>query len=55
MGGIRQLAISQAVLDKVTDEEVRMLAQSGVDEQTNIAAKLRQVAAAKGITMPATA
>jgi putative membrane protein len=55
MGGMRQLAISQAVLDKATNEEVRMLAQSEVDEQTNIAAKLREVAAAKGITMPAAA
>ncbi len=54
MGGMRQLAISQAVLNKTTNDRVRVLAQSEVDEQTNISRKLMEVAAAKGITMPTT-
>jgi putative membrane protein len=53
LGGMRQLAISQAVLGKATNEEVKMLAQSEVEEQTTLAAKLKQVADAKGITLPA--
>lgn len=52
MGGMRQLAISQAVVGKATNEQVRMLAQSEVEEQTTIAAKLREVADAKGVTLP---
>ena len=51
-GGQRQLAISQAVLDKVTNPEVRVLAQSEVEEQTGVAAKLKEMADAKGITLP---
>jgi putative membrane protein len=52
MGGMRQLAISQAVVGKANSSSVRLLAQSEVDEQTAIAAKLREVAAAKGATLP---
>jgi putative membrane protein len=52
-GGQRQLAISQAVVGKATNEQVRMLATSEVEEQTGVAAKLREIAAAKGITLPA--
>lgn len=52
-GGMRQLAISQAVLAKATDEQVRLLAQSEVEEQTNLAKKLGEIAQAKGITLPA--
>ena len=51
-GGQRQLAISQAVLDKVTNPQVKMLAQSEVEEQTGVAAKLQEMADAKGITLP---
>lgn len=51
-GGQRQLAISQAVLDKVTNPQVRVLAQSEVEEQTGVAAKLAEMADAKGITLP---
>ena len=51
-GGQRQLAISQAVLDKVTNAQVRMLAQSEVEEQTGVAAKLQEMADAKGVSLP---
>jgi putative membrane protein len=51
-GGQRQLAISQAVLDNVTNPQVRLLAQSEVEEQTGVAAKLQEIADAKGITLP---
>jgi putative membrane protein len=51
-GGMRQLAISQAVLNKATNEQVRMLAQSEVEEQTNLSKKLTEIAQAKGITLP---
>ncbi|HYH14241.1 MAG TPA: DUF4142 domain-containing protein [Flavisolibacter sp.] len=54
MGGMRQLAISQAVVNKATSEEVRMLAQSEVEEQTNISNKLQQIASAKGAQLPTT-
>jgi putative membrane protein len=53
MGGQKQLAVSQAALSKVTNPQVKLLAQSEVDEQTNIAAKLKEVATAKGVTLPA--
>lgn len=52
MGGMRQLAISQAVVDKATSDRVRMLAQSEIDEQTTLSAKLKEVASAKGATLP---
>lgn len=51
-GGRRQLMVSQAVLGKATDEQVKLLAQSEVEEQTNVAAKLKEIAAAKGTTVP---
>jgi putative membrane protein len=54
MGGMRQLAISQAVLGKTNNEDVRMLAQSEVEEQTTLSAKLKEFAAAKGLTIPTT-
>lgn len=53
MGGQKQLAISQAVLNKATDEQVKLLAQSEVEEQTTVAAKLTEMATAKGVTLPA--
>jgi putative membrane protein len=52
MGGMMQLEISRAALAKVTSEEARILAQSEVDEQTAMGAKLREIAAAKGETLP---
>lgn len=52
LGGMRQLQVSQAVLAKATDEQVRLLAQSEVEEQTNVSAKLKEMASAKGASMP---
>jgi putative membrane protein len=52
LGGMRQLAISEAVLASATDEDVRMLAQSEVEEQTGVKAKLEEIAQAKGLTLP---
>lgn len=52
MGGQRQLALSQAALDKVTNPQAKLLAQSEVEEQTTNAAKLSEVASAKGVTLP---
>ncbi len=51
-GGQRQLAMSQAVLDKATNPQVKLLAQSQVEEQTGVAAKLKEIATAKGISLP---
>lgn len=53
MGGQKQLTVSQAALGKVTNPQVKLLAQSEVDEQTNVAAKLKEIATAKGVTLPA--
>ena len=52
MGGMMQLEVSRAALAKVTSEEARLLAQSEVEEQTGVSAKLKELAAAKGITLP---
>jgi len=50
-GGQRQLALSQAVVGKATDPQVATLAASEVEEQTGVSAKLKEIAAAKGITL----
>lgn len=52
MGGMMQLEVSRAALAKATSEEARMLAQSEVEEQTGVSAKLKEIAAAKGVTLP---
>lgn len=52
MGGMRQLEVSRAALSKVQSENARVLAQSEVDEQTALGAKLREIASAKGVTLP---
>jgi putative membrane protein len=51
-GGQRQLALSQALLDKVSNQQVKLLAASEVEEQTTVGAKLQEIATAKGITLP---
>ena len=51
-GGQRQLAISQAVLDRVTNPQVMLLASSEVEEQTGVAAKLKEIADAKNVILP---
>lgn len=52
MGGMMQLEVSRAALEKVTSPEAKLLAQSEVEEQTGVSAKLKEIAAAKGFTMP---
>lgn len=51
-GGMKQLMVSQAVVAKATNPKVKMLAQSEVEEQTGVSNKLKELAAAKGITLP---
>ncbi len=53
-GGMMQLEVSKVALQKATNPEVRELAQAEVDEQTGLSAKLKEIADAKGITLPAT-
>lgn len=55
MGGMMQLEVSRAALEKVTSPEAKLLAQSEVEEQTGVSAKLKEIAAAKGFTMPSAA
>ncbi len=53
MGGMQQLEVSRAAAKKASSEEVRQLAQAEVEEQTGLSAKLKEVAKAKGIDLPA--
>jgi|GEM_PF-1314024 len=52
-GGMMQLEVSKLAVENVTDEQVRKLAESEVEEQTGLSAKLKEIAEAKGITLPA--
>ena len=51
-GGQMQLALSQAALNKVQTPEAKLLAQSEVEEQTGVAAKLQEIASSKGVSLP---
>ncbi|WP_019986981.1 DUF4142 domain-containing protein [Rudanella lutea] len=51
-GGMVQLAVSKVAAEKATNPEVRELARAEVEEQTGLAAKLKEIAAAKGVTLP---
>lgn len=53
-GGMMQLEVSRLASGKTTNDAVRMYAQAEVDEQTGLSAKLGEIAAAKGITLPTT-
>lgn len=53
-GGMMQLEVSRLASGKTTNDAVRMLAQAEVDEQTGLSAKLGELAAAKGVTLPTT-
>ena len=53
MGGMMQLQVSQAALPKLNGDEAKLLAQSEIDEQTGLGNKLKEIAQAKGMTMPA--
>jgi putative membrane protein len=52
MGGMMQLEMSRVGVQRATNEEARVLAQSEVEEQTALAAKLREIATAKNVTLP---
>ncbi|WP_229375909.1 DUF4142 domain-containing protein [Fibrella aquatilis] len=54
MGGMMQLETSKVAVQKSTDPAVREFAQGEVDEQTGLSDKLKAIASAKGITLPAT-
>ena len=51
-GGQMQLALSQAAVNSVQSPEAKLLAQAEVEEQTGVAAKLKEIAGAKGVTLP---
>jgi len=51
-GGMMQLAISRAAVEKVTRPETRELAQAEVQEQSGLSGKLQEIAIAKGIQLP---
>lgn len=51
-GGMMQLEVSKVAVQKATNEEVRQLAQAEVEEQTGLSAKLKEIAQAKGVTLP---
>lgn len=52
MGGMMQLEISRLAIDSATDEEVLLLAQAEVVEQTGLSEKLKEIAGIKGVTLP---
>ncbi|WP_229374573.1 DUF4142 domain-containing protein [Fibrella rubiginis] len=54
MGGMMQLETSKVAVQKSTDPAVREFAQGEVDEQMGLSDKLKAIASAKGITLPAT-
>lgn len=52
MGGMMQFEVSRVAVQKATSSEARILAQSEVEEQTAVSAKLQEIASAKGMTLP---
>ncbi|MEA3213551.1 MAG: putative rane protein [Chthoniobacter sp.] len=53
-GGMMQLELSKAALAKATSADVKAYAQAETDEQTGLAAKLKEIAGVKGGTLPET-
>ncbi|WP_148289293.1 DUF4142 domain-containing protein [Fibrella aestuarina] len=53
-GGMMQLETSKIAVQKAASQEVREFAQAEVDEQTGLSDKLKEIAAAKGVTLPST-
>jgi putative membrane protein len=53
-GGMMQLEVSKIAQQMATNPEVRQLAQAEVEEQTGLSAKLKEIAQAKGVTLPET-
>lgn len=52
MGGMMQLEMSKAAVGKATSADVKMYAQAEVEEQTALGTKLKEIATAKGMTLP---
>ncbi len=52
MGGMMQLEMSRVAVDKAQDPMVKQLAQAEVEEQTGLSDKLKEIAQAKGVTLP---
>lgn len=52
MGGMMQLEMSRVAVDKAQDPQVKQLAQAEVEEQTGLSDKLKEIAQAKGVTLP---
>lgn len=50
--GMMQLELSRLAADQSTNADVRVYAQTEITEQAGLSAKLREIAAAKGITLP---
>lgn len=53
MGGMMQLEVSRIAVQRATEADTRLLAQAEVEEQTGLSAKLKEIAAAKNVTLPA--
>lgn len=53
-GGMLQLELSKAAVAKATSADVKAYAQAEVEEQTGLAAKLKEIATAKGASIPET-
>jgi putative membrane protein len=52
LGGMMQLEMSRAALAKATSGDVRAIAHAEVEEQTGLAAKLKEIATAKSAQIP---
>jgi putative membrane protein len=53
LGGMMQLQASQVAVKMASSAEVRAIAEAEVAEQTGLAAKLKEISAAKKVSMPA--
>jgi len=50
--GMKEVAVSQSVVDRLTNPQVKQFAQMMVDDHTGANAELASLAAAKGVTLP---
>jgi len=53
MGGMMQLKLSEVAASMASSEDVKMIAKAEVEEQTIVGAKVKEIAAASGVTLPA--
>ncbi|MDJ1469554.1 DUF4142 domain-containing protein [Cytophagaceae bacterium DM2B3-1] len=51
-GGMQQLMLSQLAVQKASNDQIRQIAQAEVEEQNGLAAKLTEIASAKGVNLP---